>query len=305
MRWFRAKRIQHPDTAAAEANSFPPELKDFEHKTENNTTNESVPRSDPKVVLPIVFSLCLAVFLTALVCLPYGSITMQLTVLPIRIEPSLESQYPRSQMTSSPSMTSRGTKARTYLRLPRYNCQSAKYTYAPLFPTCIELTESATDLFPCQMGLRCTGSHIRNRFHHLRRSSQLHRLHYRPSNFGHRQCGKHNWCKCHHFEPPAVREKTQIHRLHRRNIRVGFYSRASSWGRLREQGVMAMVFLDKCTNRCCNTCRAHPTFAQQPTCARPFGQTPPGKAEGIRSRRDRAPHARADITPTCAPVGRQ
>jgi hypothetical protein len=76
MRSFGTEKVQHPDTKAAEANSFPPELKDSEHKTEDKTTYEKAPRSDPKVVLPIVFSLCLAVFLTALVCLSYESIAI-------------------------------------------------------------------------------------------------------------------------------------------------------------------------------------------------------------------------------------
>ena len=71
MPWYRFNRSQHADATVSEKSSV--ELKheesNLKHEPEAppETPREKVPKSDPKVVLPVVFSLCLAVFLTALV----------------------------------------------------------------------------------------------------------------------------------------------------------------------------------------------------------------------------------------------
>ncbi|KAF9734949.1 hypothetical protein PMIN06_011010 [Paraphaeosphaeria minitans] len=63
---FKFNPSQRLNTAASEASSVPLRLEEFNLKTESKATPEQVPRSHPKVILPVVFSLCLAVFLTAL-----------------------------------------------------------------------------------------------------------------------------------------------------------------------------------------------------------------------------------------------
>ncbi|KAK7188624.1 hypothetical protein DPSP01_005584 [Paraphaeosphaeria sporulosa] len=63
---FRSNQSQSPGTTASEASSFPLRLEEFELETGSKTTHEKAHKSESKVVLPVVFSLCLAVFLTAL-----------------------------------------------------------------------------------------------------------------------------------------------------------------------------------------------------------------------------------------------
>jgi hypothetical protein len=133
MRWFRTDQSHRLGDTAPEASSYGLQLEEPNHNTESKNESDDPQHSNWKIILPVVFSLCLAVFLTALVCLSYRSIvTHLLTTVRIRIEPLLESQYLRFLTTSNPSMTLRGTKARICLPLLRYNCQLAKYTYVCL-----------------------------------------------------------------------------------------------------------------------------------------------------------------------------
>ena len=77
-----------------------------------------------KVILPIVLSLCLAIFLTALVRRSCGSLNVQLLMNnAFRIGPLSVSRYQRFPTTSNLSTTLRGTRAGIYLHLLHYNYQ--------------------------------------------------------------------------------------------------------------------------------------------------------------------------------------
>jgi hypothetical protein len=142
MRWVKTNQSHRLGERAPEASSYGLQLENLDHNTECKNESDNSQHSSRKITLPVVFSLCLAVFLTALVCLSYRSIVIHLlTTVPIRIEPLLESQYLRFLMTSNPSMTLRGTKARIYLPLLRYNCQLARYTYV-CFSFCSHVANS-------------------------------------------------------------------------------------------------------------------------------------------------------------------
>ena len=142
MRWFRTNQSHRLGETAPEASSYGLQLEKPDHNTECKNESDNPQNSSQKIIFPVVFLLCLAIFLTALVCLSYRSIVIHLlTTIPIRIEPLLESQYPRFLMTSNPSMTLRGTKARICLPLLRYSCQLAKYTYV-CFSFCSRVANS-------------------------------------------------------------------------------------------------------------------------------------------------------------------
>ena len=142
MRWFRTNQSHRLGEAAPEAGSYELQPEKPNHNTECKNESVNSQHSSRKITLPVVFSLCLAIFLTALVCLSYrGIVTHLLTTVPIRIEPLLESQYLRFLMSFNPSMTLRGTKARICLPLLRYNCQLAKYTYV-CFSFCSHVANS-------------------------------------------------------------------------------------------------------------------------------------------------------------------
>jgi hypothetical protein len=71
MRWFRTNQSRPLGETASEASSYALQLQKTDQNTECKNESDNPQHSSQKIILPVVFSLCLAVFLTALVCLSY------------------------------------------------------------------------------------------------------------------------------------------------------------------------------------------------------------------------------------------
>lgn len=133
MLWSKANPAQSSKENQTERNDEPEKLANNGDSVDDSVSDVAE-YPGQRVVLLTVLSICLAVFLTALVSLISRLLRLEIECLitAIRIEPLLALQFPQYQIISTPSTTYLGTSPRTYSPSAPSNCPWARSMYVML-----------------------------------------------------------------------------------------------------------------------------------------------------------------------------
>ena len=185
MLWSKAERTQSAQENKSERKDEPEQLDNL-----NSSDTDAAQYPGLKIVLPTVLSVCLAVFLTALVSLlsRLPRIKIQCltttdqdrTIVGVAV-PSISNQFDSFDQIS-------WYESAYLLTFCAFQLPMGKiYVRLPSSSLDVLLTQSTTDLFLCQMDFHHSRRNLRDRLNRLRRRPHLSRLHSRPRDRRHRE----------------------------------------------------------------------------------------------------------------------